>query len=146
MAAMLICGLLTACGSRSGTNEVAAVAEDALQAIPQELTGIWQRRGYGTVYEIANNQTTHYAITSQSCLQSDTVEGFLAVAPEEQSDIRIDSTSNTGLSLTLPGAAFPILLSRLTALPDTCNAPVDASTQATCGASIGKTNTHAYNR
>lgn len=127
---LLICCLLAACHSNSPANEPGLVSGESSSLLPAELTGIWERRGYGDIFFIGNDQTTHYAITSQTCLPGETVQGLPTLSENELADIQYDKLSDTELSLRLPGTAFPMLLTKLPALPDSCSVATDDSAQS----------------
>jgi len=93
-----------------------------------ELTGFWEQRGYGNLFEFENNRTTQYSLTDMNCLEVASFDGVAGISPEELDLTRFDLQGDE-LSLLIPGDAFAVRLNRLESLPARCDELVSRDAQ-----------------
>jgi len=127
---VILCAcLLSACSSSSDNNNTEPVLNDPDQ-IPRTLLGLWERPGYGEIFDIAREGSDSYEINSASCAKSDSFDGITGVATADLDLITVEPIEAGFSKVTLPGDLFPMLLKPLDALPAACSETVDESTQA----------------
>jgi len=94
----------------------------------QQLEGIYEQRGYGNIFEYAENRTTLFSITENTCLE---IAGFQGLAGLSQADVAQTRYQLQGdqLSLAIPGDAFITRYQRLEELPARCDDSVASDAQ-----------------
>lgn len=92
---------------------------------PDGLNGIWQRRGYGEVYDFSGRQMTSYAITENTCQRGIERSGLPGIADGALPLIRLKEGLADDVEVKLPGVVFPMVLTRLGQLPAQCDAAID---------------------
>ena len=121
--------LLGACDGNGPTTYSDSSPQSTLQ-VPDSLLGLWQRRGYGDIFAVGENETAHYAITQSTCLPGETVDGLPQVSVADINRVQIEVLADQSLSLRIPGTVFPIVLTPLNSLPEQCDVTVDANAQS----------------
>jgi len=94
-----------------------------------QLNGIWERRGYGNLFEFEDNRTTLFSLTDTNCLEINSFEGVVGYSQSELALTRFDLQGDE-LSLLFPGDAFAVRLNRLDSLPVRCNEQPSRDAQA----------------
>jgi len=98
----------------------------------EQLSGIWEQRGYGNLFIFENNRTTLFSLTDASCLEIVSFDGVAGISPSELelTTFSLDSSEGDELSLLIPGDAFALTLNRLDELPARCNEQVPRDAQS----------------
>ena len=124
--------LLTGCSGNSDNSNSSANTAAELTPLNDnalaQLTGVWEQRGYGNVYEYSGDRTTWYTVTENTCLEIATDPGLVGFSSEEIAQSRYNLRGNQ-LTLAFPAEAFPIRLEKLDALPARCEDTVARDAQ-----------------
>lgn len=98
------------------------------EAALAQLEGIYEQRGYGNLFVFADNRTTAYSLTENTCLEIASFPGLAGLSSEEVAQTRY-ALQGEQLSLAIAGEAFVTRLERLSELPARCDDTVARDAQ-----------------